>query len=60
MKQPNILFILSDHLGWRDLGAGGSDFYESPNIDRIATDGIRFTQGYATCQVCSPVTHAGT
>lgn len=35
MKRPNILFILADDLGWKDLGAGGSTFYESPNIDRI-------------------------
>ena len=51
MKQPNILFILADDLGWSDLGAGGSTFYESPNIDRIAREGMRFTQGYAACQV---------
>lgn len=53
-KQPNILFILADDLGWRDLSGEGSTFYESPNIDRIASEGTRFTQGYATCQVCSP------
>jgi arylsulfatase A-like enzyme len=52
--QPNIVFILADDLGWCDLGAGGSTFYESPRIDRIADEGMRFTQGYATCQVCSP------
>jgi arylsulfatase A-like enzyme len=54
MKQPNILFILADDLGWCDLGADGSTFHESPHIDRIAKEGMRFTQGYATCQVCSP------
>ncbi|NQT92772.1 MAG: sulfatase, partial [Lentisphaerae bacterium] len=54
MAQPNILFILADDLGWCDLGADGSDFHESPNLDRIANDGMRFTQAYATCQVCSP------
>ena len=54
MKRPNILYILADDLGWCDLGAGGSKFYETPNIDRIATEGMRFTQGYAACQVCSP------
>ena len=54
MKRPNILFILADDLGWCDLSAEGSDFYESPHIDRIASGGMRFTQGYATCQVCSP------
>jgi arylsulfatase A-like enzyme len=54
MTQPNIVFILSDDLGWNDLGAGGSTYYDSPNIDRIAHEGINFTQGYANCQVCSP------
>jgi len=53
-KRPNIVFILSDDQGWRDLGVEGSTFYESPNIDRIASEGMRFTQGYAACQVCSP------
>ena len=52
--RPNIVFILADDLGWRDLGVEGSSFYETPNIDRIAGEGMRFTQGYATCQVCSP------
>jgi arylsulfatase A-like enzyme len=54
MKRPNIVFILADDLGWCDLGADGSSFHESPNIDRIAKEGMRFTQGYAACQVCSP------
>ena len=54
MKRPNILFILADDLGWNDLGSDGSDFHESSNIDRIARGGMRFTQGYAACQVCSP------
>lgn len=54
MKRPNILFILADDLGWCDLGADGSSYYESPNLDRLAADGMRFTQGYAACQVCSP------
>lgn len=54
MKRPNIVFILADDLGWNDLGADGSVFHESPRIDRIAREGMRFTQGYAACQVCSP------
>ena len=54
MKRPNIVFILADDLGWNDLSADGSTFHESPNIDRIAQEGMRFTQGYAACQVCSP------
>lgn len=53
-KKSNIVFILADDLGWKDLSVEGSDFYESPHIDRIANEGMRFTQGYATCQVCSP------
>lgn len=54
MHRPNIVFILADDLGWNDLGCEGSPIYESPNIDRIANEGMRFTQGYAACQVCSP------
>ncbi|MDP6115722.1 MAG: sulfatase-like hydrolase/transferase, partial [Planctomycetota bacterium] len=53
-QRPNIVFILSDDLGWADLSAEGSALYESPHIDRIANEGMRFTQGYAACQVCSP------
>lgn len=53
-NQPNVLFILVDDLGARDLSNEGSTFYETPNIDRIATEGVKFTRGYATCQVCSP------
>lgn len=52
--KPNVVFILADDLGWRDLSIEGSTFYETPNIDRIAKEGMRFTQGYAACQVCSP------
>lgn len=53
-KRPNFVFILADDLGWHDLSVEGSTFYESPHIDRIARQGMRFTRGYATCQVCSP------
>lgn len=53
-QPPNIVFILADDLGWRDLSNEGSTFYESPHIDRIADEGLKFTRGYATCQVCSP------
>jgi arylsulfatase A-like enzyme len=54
MRQPSMVFILADDLGWCDLGVERSELYESPNIDRIANTGMRFTQGYAACQVCSP------
>ena len=53
-QKPNIVFILADDLGWRDLSNEGSTFYETPHIDHIASDGMKFTRGYATCQVCSP------
>ena len=52
--RPNIVFILADDLGWRDLSNEGSAIYESPHIDRISREGMKFTRGYATCQVCSP------
>ena len=52
--KPNILFILVDDYGIKDVGVEGSSFYETPNIDRLARSGMRFTQGYAACSVCSP------
>ncbi len=51
---PNFLFIVVDDLGHKDLSATGSNFYETPNIDKIAREGTRFTQGYANASVCSP------
>ena len=50
----NFLFILVDDLGWMDVGCFGSSFYETPNIDRLAREGMRFTDAYAACPVCSP------
>ncbi len=52
--QPNIVVILADDLGWADLTCYGSTFYETPNLDKLAARGIRFTRNYATCPVCSP------
>jgi len=52
--QPNIILIVVDDMGWSDLGCYGNDFHETPNIDRLAESGIRFTNAYATCPVCSP------
>ncbi len=54
MNQPNILFLLIDDLGWRDVSCYGSSFYETPNIDRLSAQGMRFTDAYASCPVCSP------
>jgi arylsulfatase A len=53
-KPPNVVLILIDDLGQRDLGCYGSTFYKTPNIDQIAKDGLRFTDFYAACPVCSP------
>lgn len=53
-KKPNIVFILVDDLGWMDICANGSSFYETPNIDQLASEGVRFTQAYAASPICSP------
>ncbi|WP_299550701.1 sulfatase [Seonamhaeicola sp.] len=52
--KPNIVFILVDDLGANDLSCTGSTFYETPHIDRLASQSTIFTQGYANCRVCSP------
>ena len=51
---PNVVLIVIDDLGQRDLGCYGSTFYKTPNIDQMAKSGIRFTDFYAACPVCSP------
>ena len=53
-SRPNIVLILADDLGWTDLASYGSDFYQTPNIDRLAREGMKFTQAYSACTVCSP------
>ncbi|VGO18003.1 sulfatase [Pontiella sulfatireligans] len=53
-KQPNIVFLLADDLGWPNLGCFGSEFYETPNIDKLAGQGMRFVNGYATAVNCAP------
>ncbi len=50
----NFVFLLVDDMGWADIGANGSRFHETPHIDKLAASGMRFTQGYAACPVCSP------
>ncbi len=52
--RPNFVFFLVDDLGWTDLGCYGSSFYETPSIDGLAASGMRFTNAYAACPVCSP------
>ena len=53
-RQPNILFIVADDLGVKDLGCYGSDYYRTPNLDALAQQGMRFDRAYAACNVCSP------
>src|SRR5437899_2441632 len=51
---PNFVFILADDFGWRDLACYGNPYFATPNIDRLAREGARFTNAYAACPVCSP------
>ncbi len=53
-KKPNVVFILADDLGWADLPVYGNPFNEAPNLDKLASEGMRFTNAYATSPVCSP------
>ena len=53
-RRLNIVIILADDLGWKDLGCYGSEFYETPHLDRLAHEGMRFTDAYASACVCSP------
>ena len=53
-RKPNVVFILADDLGWAELGCYGNRFNETPNLDRVAREGIRFTEAYAAAPVCSP------
>ena len=52
--KPNVVFILVDDMGWMDLSCQGSDYFQTPNIDKLAAQGTRFTNAYAACSVCSP------
>lgn len=53
-EKPNVVFILADDYGWMDMSNAGSQFYETPNLDRLAESGIKFTQAYSASPVCSP------
>jgi len=52
--RPNVIFVLIDDLGWTDFGCFGSDLYQTPQLDRLAADGMKFTAAYSACTVCSP------
>ena len=53
-RQPNVIFILADDLGHRELGCYGNDFNETPSLDKLSEQGMRFTDAYAAAPVCSP------
>ena len=52
--QPNLIFILADDLGWKDVGFMGCEFFETPNIDRLAKEGMTFTAAYSGGPNCAP------
>ncbi len=54
IRRPNVVFVLADDLGWAELGCYGNRFNETPNLDRLAKEGVRFTHAYAAAPVCSP------
>lgn len=54
VERPNIVFILIDDLGWTDVGCMGSDYYETPHVDRLAANGLLFTSAYANAPNCAP------
>jgi arylsulfatase A-like enzyme len=53
-QRPNIVFILTDDLGWGDLSIDGQTNYQTPHLDQLAQEGIRFTQAYSASPVCTP------
>ena len=54
VEKPNLIFILADDLGWGDLGCYGQQVIQTPNLDRMAAEGLRFTHFYAGATVCAP------
>src|SRR5690625_4469557 len=52
-QAPNIIFIMADDLGWADLSVYGQTEFKTPHLDRLASQGVRFTQAYANSAVCS-------
>lgn len=54
-NSPNILFVLIDDMGWKDIGCAGSTYYETPHIDKLASEGMRFLNAYSPAPVCTPI-----
>ncbi len=57
-RRPNILVIMADDLGWGDISCQGASTYETPHIDRLAAEGVRFTSGYCTASTCTPTRYS--
>ncbi|MBB5268755.1 sulfatase [Algibacter amylolyticus] len=53
-SKPNVVLFVVDDLGWTDMGAYGSDLYQTPNVDKLASEGVLYTDAYSACTVCSP------
>ncbi len=53
-SKPNVIFVMIDDYGWADMGYNGSKFYETPNLDRLASESMQFTDGYAAASISSP------
>ncbi|BAM03948.1 sulfatase [Phycisphaera mikurensis] len=53
-ERPNVIVVVPDDQGWMDAGVQGSEYYETPQIDRLAASGVRFTRGYSASPLCSP------
>jgi arylsulfatase A-like enzyme len=53
-RRPNIVLLYADDLGWGDLGCYGDDYHQTPNLDRLSAEGMRFTDAYASAAICSP------
>ena len=53
-NKPNILFVLIDDMGWKDISCAGSTYYNTPHIDRLASEGVRFLNAYSPAPVCTP------
>ena len=54
LDKPNIILITVDDLGWADIAGYGADLHETPNLDKLETQSLKFTNAYAACHVCSP------
>jgi arylsulfatase A len=53
-RRPNVIVIMADDLGYGDISCQGASTYETPNLDRLAAEGIRFTSGYCSASTCTP------